>query len=290
MKNMKGDKLFVTLFLLPAGIITTLFLYYPFIKGIALSFYDTKGFYSKTLTGWDNYQRIFTDPIILKATLNSLELMVLVVIFQVGFALILAVMIDTIKHGKAFFKTSFFFPVVISGTAIGLLFTLIYLYRGGLLNTILTQLGFERVLWLSENTALFGVAVPIIWQYVGFYFLIILTAVMKIPNSFYEAGEIEGISGFQKTTRITIPLIFGDLKVCLILAITGAFRVYDIVKVITNGGPVNSSQVLGTYMYQQTFTAQAVGYGSTIAVVIVILGVGLSMLANYLLKHDEITY
>ncbi|MFC4619331.1 carbohydrate ABC transporter permease [Camelliibacillus cellulosilyticus] len=289
-EGMKGDKLFITLFLLPAGIITSVFLYYPFFKGIALSFYHTQGFYSKTFGGLSNYQRLIDDPVVWKATLNSLELMVLAVVFQVGIAMVLAVMIDLIKHGRGFYRTTFFFPVVISGTAIGLLFSLIYLYKGGMLNTILAHFGLPPVLWLSQKTALIGVAIPTIWQYVGFYFVILLTAIMKIPDSFYEAGEIEGMNAFQRTVRITIPLIFSDLKVCLILAITGAFRVYDIVKVITNGGPLNASQVLGTYMYEQTFTAQSVGYGSTIAVLIVILGVALSMVTNRLLRKEEITY
>lgn len=288
--KLRGDKLFITLFLLPAGLLTIMFLYYPFIKGIILSFYHTQGFYSQTYDGLSNYHRLFHDPIVWQATLNSLELMMMSVVFQVGIALVLAVMLDRIRHGKNFFRVTFFFPVVISGTAIGLLFSLIYLYNGGMLNSILAHFGMKPVLWLSQKTALVGVAIPTIWQYVGFYLIIILTAIMKIPDSFYEAGELEGMSGFARTTKITIPLIFGDLKVCLILAITGAFRVYDIIKIITNGGPLNASQVLGTYMYQETFTAQSVGYGSTIAVLIVILGVGISLITNRLLKSDEITY
>ncbi|HEU5140109.1 MAG TPA: sugar ABC transporter permease [Bacillales bacterium] len=291
MKGMRGDKLFITLFLLPAGIITGLFLYYPFIRGISLSFYQMDGFASEqTFVGFENYIRLITDPIVRVATLHSLELMVLAVVFQVGIALVLAVLIDRIKHAKSFFRTSFFFPVVISGTAIGLLFMLIYLYRGGLLNTILTNLGFDRVLWLSENTALIGVAIPTIWQYVGFYFVILLTAVMKIPDSFFEAGELEGISGFQRTVKITIPLIFNDLKVCIILAITGALRIFDIILTITGGGPVNATEVLGTYMYNQTFGAFSPGYGSTIAVLIVGLGIMIALITNRFLKQEEITY
>lgn len=291
MKALKGDKLFLTLFLLPAGIITCLFLYYPFIKGITLSFYDMQGFVGKqTFVGFGNYVRLFTDSVVRQSVLHSLELMVLAVIFQVGIALVLAVMVESIKHGKSFYRTTFFFPVVISGTAIGLLFTLIYLYRGGLLNTILAHFGLDRVLWLSEHTALIGVAIPTIWQYVGFYFVILLTAVMKIPDSYYEAADLEGVGGFKRAFTITIPLIFNDLKVCLILAITGALRIFDIIQLITAGGPANATQVLGTYMYSQTFTAQSPGYGSTIAVLIVVLGVGLSLITNRFLKQEEITY
>lgn len=290
MQMMKGDKRFIIFALLPTSLIVGLFLYYPFIRGLWLTFYHMEGFITKKYTGFGNYVRLFTDPIILQATLNSLQLLLYVVIFQVGIALVLAVLVDGIRHGKTFFRTTFFFPVVISGTAIGLLFSLIYLHRGGMLNTILIKFGFEPVLWITESTSLIAVAIPTIWQYVGFYFIIILTAIMKIPRDFYEAADLDGIKGLKKTTHITIPLIFSDLKVCLILAITGAFKVFDLVKIITNGGPVNSSQVLGTYMYQQTFSSQLVGYGSTIAVLIVILGVGLSIIINKALKSNDVTY
>lgn len=291
MKRMKGDTIFMTLFLLPAGIITCMFLYYPFIRGISLSFYRMEGFAGeKVFSGFYNFIEIISDPVVQAATLHSLELLFIAVFFQVGIALALAVLVDRIKHGKSFFRTTFFFPVVISGTAIGLLFSLIYLYRGGLLNTILTQLGFDRVLWLSEKTALLGVSIPIIWQYVGFYFVILLTAVMKIPASYFEAGELEGITGWKKTTKITIPLIFNDIKVCLILAITGALRIFDIIQTITAGGPAHGTEVLGTYMYNQTFTAGSPGYGSTIAVLIVMLGVALSLITNRVFKQEEITY
>jgi raffinose/stachyose/melibiose transport system permease protein len=287
---MKGDKKYIVLFLLPMALITGTFLYYPFFRGIMLTFYKTEGFFSKTFTGMTNYTKLFTDEVIRTATLNSLELMVYVVVFEVGIALILAVMVDSIKHGKTFFRTSFFFPVVISGSAIGLLFQLIYGYRSGMLNSILVELGFERILWLTEKSSLIAVAIPTIWQYVGFYFVILLTAILKVPNDYYEAAELEGISSIKKTLFITLPLIWSDIKVCIILAITGAFRVFELVYIITKGGPGNSSEVLGTYMYETTFTSFAVGYGSTIAVYIVILGVGLALITNRLLKREEITY
>lgn len=287
---MKGDRTIIVLFLLPAAVMTLVFLYYPFFRGILLSFYRTEGFFSKEFFGFGHYIRLFQDDVIRIATLNSLELMVYAVVFQVGIALILAVMVDSIKRGKTFFRISFFFPVVISGSAIGLLFTLIYSYRNGLLNNILDALGFERVLWLTEKTSLIAVAIPTVWQYVGFYFVIFFTAILKVPEEFYDAGRLEGITGVKKTFYITIPLIWNDIKICIILAITGAFRVFEMVYIITLGGPGNSSEVLGTYMYEATFTKQAVGYGSTIAVYIVILGVTLSMLTNRLLKREEVTY
>lgn len=291
MKGIKGDRLFIFLFLTPAFLISAIFLYYPFFENFIQSFYKTDGFFNSTFIGLDNYKRLFKDEIAIGATLNSLELMLYVAIFQVGIALVLAVMVDSIKHGKRFFQTTFFFPVVISGASIGLFFTLIYNHRNGLLNEILVKLGFERIVWLTEKSSLYMVAIPTIWSYVGFYFVIILTAIGKIPDDFYEAAKLEGVTGFQRLTRITIPLIITDLKTCLVLAITGALKIFELVYIITRGGPARSSEVLGTYMYQKAFEDSAIGYGATLAVLMVVIGVSLAIITNKLLTNkDEVTY
>ncbi|MCC2248592.1 sugar ABC transporter permease [Virgibacillus sp. AGTR] len=288
---MKGDRLVIFLFLAPAFLISAIFLYYPFFENIVQSFYNTDGFFNSKFIGWDNYKRLFEDEIAIGATLNSLELMLYVAVFQVGIALVLAVMVDSIKHGVRFFRTTFFFPIVISGAAIGLLFTLIYNHRNGLLNEILVRLGFDRVLWLTEQSSLYMVAIPTIWSYVGFYFLIILTAIEKIPDDYYEAANLEGITGFQRMTKLTIPLIVSDLKTCLVLAITGALKIFELVYIITRGGPARSSEVLGTYMYQKAFNDGAIGYGATLAVLMVVIGLSLAFLTNKLLGNkDEVTY
>src|SRR5699024_9059380 len=119
---------------------------------------------------------------------------------------------------------------------------------------------------------------------------ILLTAVMKIPDSFYEAADLEGIGVVKRATSITIPLIFNDLKVCMILAITGALRIFDIIQLITGGGPAHATEVLGTYMYSQTFVALDPGYGVTVAVLIVLLGIAIALITNKFMKQEEITY
>lgn len=285
---MKGDKKYIFLFLFPAAVLMSIFIYYPFLKSIYLSFFRTKGFFEKKFVGFENYKRMFSDDLLGAATLNTLEIMLYVVIFQVGFALVLAVMVDSIKWGKAFYRTVFFFPIVISGAAISLMFVLIYNYQFGLLNSALSNFGMEKVLWLSETSALKAIAVPTVWHYVGFYFILFLTAMSKIPSDFYEAAKIEGISGFKKTIYLTIPLIMSDIKVVIILAITGTLKVFDFIWILARGQ--NGTEVLGTYMYKKAMIDLNFGYGSTIAVYIVVFGVLLSVLTNRLLKKEEVTY
>lgn len=285
---MKGDRKYILIFLLPAAVFMSVFLYYPFFKSMYLSLFRTKGFTSKTFVGFDNYIRMFSDDLLGAATLHTLELMLYVILFQVGIALLLAVLVDHIPRGKGFFRMVFFFPVVISGTAIALLFVLMYNFQFGLLNSLLDKLGMEKVLWLSESMALKAVAIPTVWHYVGFYFVLFLTAMSKIPSDFYEAAKLEGIGGFKKTFMLTIPLILSDIKVVITLAITGTLKVFEFIFVLTRGQ--NGTEVLGTYMYKKALVDQNFGYGSTIAIYIVVFGVLLSLLANRLLKSEEITY
>jgi raffinose/stachyose/melibiose transport system permease protein len=287
---MKGNNTFIALLLLPLLLITGCFLYYPFVSNLLKSFYNTNGFTLSHFIGVDNYVRLYKDPIIRKATLNTLQIMVYIVVFQIGIGLLLATMVSYIKRGRSFFRITFFFPIIVSGSAIGLLFVLIYGYNFGLLNALLVQLGFGRVLWINEHSSLIAVAVPTVWHYVGFYFLIMLTAIMKIPDEFNEAANLQGVTGLRKIVVITIPLIWNEIRTSIILAVTGALKVFELVYIITKGGPYNTSEMLGTYMYRKTFTDQAIGYGSTIAMFIVVLGLVLSLILNRALKREEFTY
>ncbi|WP_235440443.1 carbohydrate ABC transporter permease [Paenibacillus sp. DMB20] len=153
---------------------------------------------------------------------------------------------------------------------------------------MLANFGIDKILWLDEKNALKAVSIPTVWHYVGFYFVLFLTAMSKIPSDFYEAAKLEGITGFKKTTKLTIPLIMSDIKVVITLAITGTLKVFEFIWVITSGQ--NGTEVLGTYMYKKAMVDQNFGYGSTVAIYMVVFGVVLAMLANRLLKRDEITY
>lgn len=285
------DKKPLALFLLPSLALMLVLLYYPFFENIINSFFEIKSLISprETFIGMANYQKFFmqdaTAGIALK---NSLVMMVLTVIFQVGLALLLALLVDSIRRGAQFFRVVFFFPIVISATAIGLMFNLFYVYDGGMLNQIVTALGGEKVLWLSDDKAFTMVAIPVLWQYVGFYFVIILTGLTGICPDIYESAELDGATGIKKTVYITLPLISDVLVTCTTLAITGAIKIFDLPSVIAKyGAPKGLTHFLGTYMYQKTFIAQDVDYGSAIAIVIVVLGVVISRTVSTVLGRRE---
>lgn len=298
-------KMPLLLFLIPAFLFLVVYLYYPFFQNVLNTFMSIGGL-GRAAEGWnnpwyENYQRLFTDPYMRTAMKNTLLLIVCTVVFQVGIALILALLVDTIRVGAKFFRVVYFFPIVISATALGLMFNLIFLYKGGMVNQLLlalNQLPYEvksngKIIvewldWKDQAHFLFTMFMPVLWQNVGFYFVIIVTGLNNISQDIYEAAALDGADGWRRTRYISLPLLRNVLCTCLVLAITGALKVFDLPWVMFGAGmPENQGWLTGTYMYDQTFNKMNVDYGSTIAVVIVVLGVVLSNVANRVFKPSE---
>ena len=281
------------IFLVPGLLFMVIFLYIPFLENIKNSFYDMPAVVKMPGTEWrflglDNYKRLFTDPDVRTALINSLKMMVLTVIFEVGIAFVLAVMVSQIKRLQQLFRTVYFFPVVISATAIGLLFKLFYNYNGGMLNQILEFFGREPVNWLSPELAFIMVCIPTLWSYIGFYFVILLTGLSDIPDDVYEAASIDGCNRFMQVFYITFPMMKPVFFTSVTLAVTGALKVFDLPWVmVPNWAPQGSTHFLGTYMYQQTFGLNNYDYGSTLAVLIVLLGILVSRGVGFLTEDKE---
>lgn len=286
----------LVLFLAPAFIFMAVFLYYPFVQNIINSFYKIKQLGAAAQGVNDpwylNYEKLVTDPMIRTAFGNSMIMVVCTIVFQVGIALLLALLVDNIRVGAKFFRTVYFFPIVISASALGLLFNLILLYNGGMLNQLLQNIGIlaeeELIDFKDEDHFLTSMLVPVMWQYVGFYFVIIVTGLNNISPDVYEAASIDGATGIQTVRYITLPLLWNTLCSCLTLAVTGALKVFDLPWIMFGRGkPVDLSWLFGTYMYDQTFTVGDVDYGSTIAVLIVVFGLVMSRIANFIFKEKD---
>lgn len=284
---LKGKK-YVWICIAPAMLLIFIFLIYPLIKTVIYSFSLWYNFApTSEWNGIENYKRLFSDMVIPVAFRNTAILIIGVLIFQVGFALLLAIMVDSVRHGFKLFRTVYFFPIVISGTAIGLMFTLIYKYEYGLLNYLVTLFGFDKQVWITPKTAIYLTLIPVLWQYIGFYFIIFLTGISKIPEDIYESVMLDGITPLKKVIYITIPMLKDVLVSTVILVVSGCFRVFDTIYVITKGGPMNASQLLSTYMYQTAFEKYNGGYASAISIVMILLGVALAVGLRKLLKADE---
>lgn len=276
------------IFLIPAVVLLLCFMIYPLGKTIFYSFTAWYNFSTEqTFIGLDNYKELIADPVIRVALRNTAILMAGVLIFQIGFALILAIMVDGIRHCFKFFRTIYFFPIVISATAIGLMFTLIYKYEYGLLNYFVVLFGGEKQVWINEKSSIYLALIPVVWQYVGFYFVIFLTGIANIPADIYESAMLDGIRPLQKAAYITIPMLRSVLTSSIVLVISGCFKVFDIIFMVTNGGPLDSSQLLSTYMYQKAFARGNGGYASSIAIVMIVLGVAVTSVLRKLLSGGE---
>ena len=292
-------------FLIPAFAFLIAYLYYPFVQNIINTFLDIGGL-GRPAEGmndpwYSNYLELFRDPDLRTALKNTVILTLFTVVFQVGIALILALLVDSIRVGAKVFRTVYFFPIVISATALGLMFNLMFLYKGGMINQILLNLDMlpyevkangrmivDWIDWKDEKHFLFTMFLPVIWQYVGFYFVILITGLNNIPEDLFEAAALDGASGWKKIRYITLPMLRNVLCTCLVLAITGALKVFDLPWVMFGAGmPQNMGWLTGTYMYDQTFNKMNVDYGSTIAVLIVVLGVVLSNVANRVFRPTE---
>lgn len=280
-------------FLAPAMVLMVTFLFYPFVMNIFNSFSNITqlGLPADGMNEpfYLNFQNMLEDPKMKTALTNSFIVLFCTIFFQVGIALVLALMVDNISKGAQFYRTVYFLPIVISATALGLLFNLVFLYRGGMLNQLF--FGVESSLyidWKDEEHYLFTMLMPVMWQYVGFYFVILVTGLNNVSSEIYEAARIDGASTLQRIFTITLPLMRNVLCTCLVLSITGSLKVFDLPYVMMgNGIPMDRSWLLGTYMYYQTFSLGNVDYGSAIAIVIVVLGVVISKLSGIFFKEAD---
>lgn len=293
MSSIYKNRKYVFLFLAPAFLFIIIYLYYPFLVNIYGSFRQIKnlGTYG---TKWndpfyENYLKLITDPVVRTSLINTLIMIAATIIGQVGIALILALLVDNIGRGTQFFRTVYFFPIVISATALGLLFNLIFLYDKGMLNQFLELFGRKTLTdWKSEDLALISMMIPVVWQYVGFYFVILETGLNNISQELYESAAIDGATRFQRVFHISIPLLRNVICTCMTLGVTGALKVFDLPwTMFPKGMPLKKTFLTGTYMYYQTMEAKNVDYGATLAVLIVVLGVILSRVTRTVFKESE---
>lgn len=262
------------LFMLPALVLYALFFIYPFIQTFVSSFTRWNGITARVFVGLANYRALFHDSVLMAGIVRILIWAALAVVIKVGLGLVFAAILRDRPRGYKFFTSVFFFPVVISSSAMSLVFSLAYDNNIGIVNQALKAvgLGFLGHAWLSDpHTAFYAaIAVPI-YQDIGFFMVIFLAALQDIPNEYYEAARLDGANPIQVFLRVTVPLSLGSLRVCVVLAVTTAFKTFDYIFLLTSGGPGNATQVPATWMYLQTFQSFNYGYGDAIAMLIFVL-------------------
>jgi raffinose/stachyose/melibiose transport system permease protein len=260
-----------------AVILVGWFVYYPIVDNFIVSTTDEDIFTGEvTDVGLANYGRLWHDPIVWTSLRNNCLYAVISIVFQVFGAFLLAAIIEGLdsERMRRFWRAVYFVPSAISITVTGLLFYFIYQPDIGLLDALLRQIGLGELVrpWLGdEHTAIYAIIAMSQWQGFGYSTLLFAIAIQKIPRELYDAAIIDGAGSLHRLWSVTLPLTREMTGLMIIITVTGAFQVFNEVMVMTAGGPNNSSQVLGTWLYQQGFNENNFGYAAAIAAVIFVV-------------------
>lgn len=294
MEKLLGNKKTYCVFVLPALLIYGLMVLLPVIISGYFSTFDWNGMGEKIFIGFKNYITMFTtDEGFIKSIFNSLLLAFYSVLFQLPIALILALLLARGFKGEKFYRTVYFIPVVISSVVIGQLWLKIYNPSYGMLNVVLESIGLESLAsdWLgTPKSALTAAFIPVVWQYIGYHMLLLYTAIKSVPADIYEAARIDGASETAVAFRMTIPLISPMIKVCVTFCVLGSLKFFDLIYIMTQGGPIHATEVPGYLMYSKIFMQNQYGYGSAIAIFIVVECLIFYGLMQKVFKTDDVTY
>lgn len=291
MDKVMRNKLAIFIFIAPAAILFFMIIIIPIFMSAYYSLLKWDGITTGTFLGLENYITLFTSKSMAfpKALSNVCILAVLSVFIQLPISLFLALALARGIKGERFFVTVFFIPVLISTVVIGQLWAKIYNPDYGIINSGLNALGLNHLtrVWLGDpKTALLAVFVPILWQYVGYHMLLLYAGIKSISNDVREAAVIDGASYWQTCKYIIIPLIKPIIQVCVIFAVTGSLKAFDLIYVLTNGGPAHASEVPSTLMVSMIFGRNRYGVGSAIAICIIFLCFFFSILIKKMFKVE----
>lgn len=292
MKKIYSCKWKIVLFMAPALLLFVGILVAPIFMSGYYSLFDWKGYGPKDFIGFENYFELFTSENIsfLKAFGNACILAVISVLIQLPLALFFALILGKGRKGERGFLSIYFMPVLISTVVIGQLWLKIYNPEYGVLNVMLRSIGLEEWTrrWLGdENTALLSAFVPTVWQYVGYHMLLLYAGIKSVPTEYREAAMIDGANESKVNRYIVLPYIRPILRISVIFAVTGSFKSFDLIYVLTNGGPDHATEVPSTLMISMLFSRNRYGMGSTIALFMIVLCFLSAIVISALFKERE---
>lgn len=289
LSSIRPKKRVVFLYLLIPVLIYVSSVFVPLATAFYYSFFNWKGGPNKTFSGIENYITLIKDETFRSAFGHNIYLVIACIIGQIGLAFIFVLMINSrYTKLKGIHRTFAFFPSTIAAVSIGFIWSMIYDYKRGLLNWLLDLFGKgdSAKVWLNEpKLVMLLIAIPLIWQFIGYYMVIILSAISSIDQEIFEVAELDGANSFQRAIYIVLPLIKNTLLVCVTLCIAGNMKAFDHIYVMTAGGPGNASMVMALYGYKVSFGQQNMGYGSAISIGIFVLSLIVILGSQKLIVH-----
>jgi ABC-type sugar transport system permease subunit len=279
------------LFLLPAFVLYAIFMIYPFFESIRLSFTNWNGVTAvQTYIGLENFRQLFDDNLLWKTLRNNVIWVILGTIGPLALGFLLAVMMANRPKGFTLFRTAYFLPQVLSPVVIGIVWGWIYNPLFGILNVALDRVGLENWSrgWLGDpDWALYAVLVAAIWAQVGFVFVVLLAGLQNVNRDLIEAATLDGANAWRRFWDVTVPQMANVVNVVTALMLIGGFSVFDIIFVMTGGGPANATDVIATYAYSEAFTQNNVGYASTLTLVMTVITLVVSIVFIRLRERGE---
>lgn len=260
-------------FLIPSLIFYVAFVIYPFIDMLRLSLFQSRGLVPEpSFVGLDNYALLLEDSRFWSDFVNNIIWSVATLILPLTIGFLIAVILARGNIvGRTFFRVVYFIPVTFSQVVVAIVFIWIFQPRWGVVNTSLTALGLGELArpWLADpDFALYALIIAGVWGQIGLFMVVFLAGLQKIPNDLYDAARVDGANAFQEMVSITIPSLRQEITLMVVLSMIISFKVFDIVQVLTRGGPFNQTEVLGYYIYELAFRQFNWGYASTVSVVL----------------------
>ncbi|WP_236239662.1 carbohydrate ABC transporter permease [Streptomyces sp. CC228A] len=286
-----GDWASVAWFLVPALVLFLVFVLAPIAVAVHTGFFRWGGIGPvDDFVGFANYTRLFGDRVFLGDLGRGLYLIVLSVAVQLPFALLTAVLLNQRLRGRAVYRMLFFAPYVLSEVVTAVLFTMIFLPGAGMADHLVGLLGLEGLQgrWLADpSTVMPTLFVVMVWKYFGFHMMLFLAGLQSIPTEVLEAASLDGAGAWRRFRHVTLPLLGPTIRISVFLSVVGCIQLFDLVWVMTAGGPNHSSETMAIAMFQFGFKRYQVGYASAISVVLFMISLVFSLLyQRYVLRRD----
>lgn len=287
------EPIVATLFLIPALAFLGVYVVYSVLDAFHLSTLDWNGISPERLSvGLANWKALLVDQHFFNAIKHNLFIVVASIIVQMPIAIGIAFMIDRIGKKATPLKVIYYLPNLFSTAAVGMLFSFIFAARNGVFTVISQLFGGGKVDLLGHSsTALMGVFIVICWTAIPYYMMFYIAAFSTLPGEVYEAAVIDGVNLRQYFFRIALPMIKTSIKTAFTLSMIGSLKYFDLIFIMTEGGPNHGSELMATYMYTTTFRARQMGYGATIAcgmfIVVVVFSLVFKFTTDKLLKGDD---
>ena len=268
-------------FILPAVMVMICGLVYPILDAFYLSFYDWKigtPIEKAPYSGLAHYARMIRDPDVLESIWVTLRFGFWTITIEMVLGVGLALLLEKPIRGASIFRTIFILPLMVSPVVVGLIWRYLFDARIGWINHYISQLGFERQVWLGDaELAFFAIVFTDIWQWTPFIFIIVIAGLQALPSEVLEASKIDGANWWQNIFFVKLPMIRSILVIALLMRLIDVFRALEVMYILTGGGPGRATELLSLHIYNRAFDTQQLGYASAISVLLILLVFGLSL-------------